>query len=103
MLTSTGDFTLRDPMSFIFPLNGEKAWRGWPQSEEFEALRSKWPDTATLEERQELAKQMQRVWWDYVPQIFLCQTLAFAARNKSLVDMINFPAPAVAMWNMRKV
>ncbi|WP_246776939.1 ABC transporter substrate-binding protein [Microvirga sp. VF16] len=103
-ITSGTDFTMGDPLGpSAFRLNGEKAWYGWPQDDKYEALRAKWPDVETQEKRMELAREMQRIWWDYVPQVFLCQTTAPSARNKSLVDMINSPAPEVAMWNMRKV
>ncbi|TIU50128.1 MAG: ABC transporter substrate-binding protein [Mesorhizobium sp.] len=103
-ITSGIDFTMGDPLGpSAFRLNGEQAWFGWPQNDEYEALRTKWPDIERQEERMELAREMQRIWWDYVPQVFLCQTLSPSARSKSLVDLISSPPPEVAMWNMRKV
>ncbi|MCA1444156.1 ABC transporter substrate-binding protein [Ensifer sp. IC4062] len=104
LITYFSDFEIRDPMATsLMLMNGEKAWYGWPQNEEYEALRAKWPDTETQEERKELAREMQRIWWDYVGVVFLCQTLTPTARSKSLVDMIRFPSIERPMWNMRKV
>ncbi|MER9826563.1 ABC transporter substrate-binding protein [Mesorhizobium sp. M0115] len=98
------DFSWRDPLSSpILSMNGRKAYYGWPQSDEYEALRNKWPDTKTMEERQELAREMQRVWWEQVAMVFLGQTLVPSVRRTSLVDMVNFPAQILPMWNMRKV
>lgn len=103
-ITTYSDFELGNPMSTpLFLMNGERAWYGWPKNDEYEALRAKWPDTETLEERKKLAREMQRVWWDHVGVAYLCQTSAPAARSKSLVDMIMSPSPERAIWNMRKV
>ncbi|MBY3298895.1 ABC transporter substrate-binding protein [Rhizobium laguerreae] len=103
-ITTFSDYEMRDPMATsLFVMKSEEAWYGWPQNDEFEVLRSKWPRTETKTERQALTREMQRIWWDYVPIVFLCQTKAPAARNKNLVDMISAPAPERAIWNMRKV
>lgn len=103
-ITNFSNFELGNPMSAsLFLMNGEKAWYGWPKNDEYEALRAKWPDTETLEERKKLAREMQRVWWDHVGVVYLCQTAAPAARSNSLVDMIKSPSPERAIWNMRKV
>jgi len=101
-ITYFSHFSFRNPLgSVLFVMNEAQGYYGWPKSDEFEALRAKWPNTET-HARMELAREMQRIWWDYVPQVFLCQTLAPSARNKSLVDMINSPSPERAIWNMQK-
>ncbi|MCW1413831.1 ABC transporter substrate-binding protein [Rhizobium sp. 1AS13] len=102
-ITTTTDFSMRDPLTWsIFVMDGDNGWYGWPKNDEYEALRAKWPDIETLEERKELAREMQRIWWDYVGVVYLCQTLAPAARRTSLVDMINSPSSEVIMWNMHE-
>ncbi|WP_339073401.1 ABC transporter substrate-binding protein [Sinorhizobium meliloti] len=83
------------------PMNGEKAWFGWPQNEEYEALRLKWADVETLEERKALARKMQRIWWDYVPQVLVGQAFGPIARSKALTGLIGAPG-LVPMWNMQK-
>ncbi|MBM2716239.1 ABC transporter substrate-binding protein [Mesorhizobium caraganae] len=83
------------------PMNGEKGWFGWPQSGEYEALRVKWADVETLEERKALARKMQRIWWDYVPQVLIGQSVVPIARRKTLTGLIGVPA-WIPFWNMQK-
>lgn len=102
-ISGASDFTFGDPISAAFlQMNGEKGWYGWPQSNEYEALRAKWADVETLDQRKELAREMQRIWWNQVGFVFLCRTLAPIARSISLLDMVSSPAPGVALWNMRE-
>ncbi|MHC2303254.1 ABC-type transport system substrate-binding protein [Rhizobium mongolense] len=57
-ITSDSDYLQGDPTTAIFlNASGEKAWFGWPKNDEYEALRAKWPDVETLEERKELARR----------------------------------------------
>ncbi|WP_192249582.1 ABC transporter substrate-binding protein [Mesorhizobium silamurunense] len=86
---------------FTLQMSGEKAWYGWPQNDEYEALRVKWADVETLEERKALARQMQRIWWEYVPQVLLGQIVVPIARRKNLTGLIGVPA-WYPMWNMQK-
>ncbi|MES0157045.1 ABC transporter substrate-binding protein, partial [Mesorhizobium sp. M0018] len=81
---------------------GAKGWRGWPQNDQYEALRTKWADVGALEERKALARKMQRIWWDYVPQVPLGQHVVPIARRKTLTGLIGMPQ-IVPMWNMQKV
>ncbi|MER9585766.1 ABC transporter substrate-binding protein [Mesorhizobium sp. M0276] len=87
--------------SSTLPMNGEKGWFGWPQNDEYEALRAKWADAETLEERKALARKMQRIWWDYAPQVLLGQFVAPIARRKTLTGLIGVPG-LIPMWNMQK-
>lgn len=100
-ITSQSDFSLRDPITPFLLANGDKAWYGWPKNDEYEALRSKWPDAETLEDRKALARKMQRVWWDFVGAVFLGQTVSPIARRKTLTGLIGMPE-IVPMWNMQK-
>ncbi|RUW46148.1 ABC transporter substrate-binding protein [Mesorhizobium sp. M1A.F.Ca.ET.072.01.1.1] len=85
----------------ILQMNGSKAWYGWPQNDDYEPLRTKWVDLETLEERRALARKMQRIWWDYVPQVLLGQYVQPIARRKTLISIIGFPS-YVPFWNMQK-
>ncbi|WP_031248262.1 ABC transporter substrate-binding protein [Mesorhizobium sp. LNHC229A00] len=102
-MTTDTDFLMSDPTSEIFMnAGGEKAWYGWPSNEEYEALRAKWPDVGTLEERKMLARQMQKIWWDFVGDIRLGQELRAVARRKELTGVVEMPINRVALWNMEK-
>ncbi|MFC0810322.1 ABC transporter substrate-binding protein, partial [Ensifer sp. P24N7] len=69
-ITDDSDYLQGDPTTAIFlRANGDNAFRGWPRNDEYEALRAKWPDVETLEERKALAREMQRIWWDFVGDI----------------------------------
>ncbi|MER9763423.1 ABC transporter substrate-binding protein [Mesorhizobium sp. M0138] len=101
-ITSATGFELGNPLTAPYlSANGDKGWYGWPKSDEYEALRAKWPNVATLEERQALAREMQRVWWDYAPQVLLGHVVSPIARRKTLTDLISTPS-LIPMWNMQK-
>lgn len=85
----------------LFLANGDKAWYGWPKNDEFEALRAKWTTVATFEERKTLAREMQRVWWDFVGLVFYGASTSPVARRASLTGLIGTPF-IVPMWNMQK-
>ncbi|WP_095205128.1 ABC transporter substrate-binding protein [Mesorhizobium carmichaelinearum] len=100
--TSDSDFVLGNPLSAPYlAANGDQAWYGWPKSDEYEALRAKWADVETLEQRKALARKMQRVWWDFVGDVRLGQVVTPIARRKTLTGLIEMPQ-LIAMWNMQK-
>ncbi|TIQ62068.1 MAG: ABC transporter substrate-binding protein [Mesorhizobium sp.] len=100
--TDSSDFSFRDPIStgYLAPI-GEKGWYGWAKSDEYEALRAKWLDVETLEERQALARKMQRVWWDFAGTVFVGTYVKPIARRKTLTGLIGVPG-MIVMWNMQK-
>ncbi|MBM2716079.1 ABC transporter substrate-binding protein [Mesorhizobium caraganae] len=104
-MTSSSDSIgeIGDPISAAFlGANGEKGWYGWPQNDEYEALRAKWADVNTIEDRKALARQMQHIWWDFVVGfVFLGQYVAPIARSKTLTGLIEMPL-LTPMWNMQK-
>lgn len=101
-ITAEIDFSLGNPLGTPFLLaNGEQAWFGWPESKEYEALRTKWADVGSLEERRALARNMQKIWWDFVGDIRLGQFIAPIARRKTLTGLIGMPQ-IFPMWNMQK-
>lgn len=102
-MTNESDYDRSTPVSNpTLSANGEAGWWGWPKSDEYEALRARWADVETLEERQALARQMQRIQWDIVGTVLLGSALAPIARRKTLTGLIEMPA-LTAMWNMQKV
>ncbi|RUV32793.1 ABC transporter substrate-binding protein [Mesorhizobium sp. M5C.F.Ca.IN.020.32.2.1] len=101
-ITSVSDFGLTVPHTAAYlTANGEEGWFGWPKNDEYEALRVKWADAGTLEERQALAREMQRIWWDFVGFVFLGQVVSPIARRKSLTGLIGVP-DYFLMWNIQK-
>ncbi|MER9436123.1 ABC transporter substrate-binding protein [Mesorhizobium sp. M0618] len=101
-ITSDGDFGHRTPLeSPLFTANGENAWFGWPKNDEYEALRAKWADVETLDERKALARKMQRLYWNFVGGVFLGVYTTPIARRKELTGLIGMPN-WLPMWNMQK-
>ncbi|MBY3490111.1 ABC transporter substrate-binding protein [Rhizobium laguerreae] len=88
--------------STTLPMSGETGWYGWPQDDEFETLRAEFANLETLEERKAVARKLQRIWWNYVPEVLLGQSTGPVARRKSLTGLIGLPA-ILPYWNMQKV
>ncbi|MBM2715752.1 ABC transporter substrate-binding protein [Mesorhizobium caraganae] len=102
-ITSEADYSLSNPLgSPLLLANGDNAWYGWPKSDEYEALRAKWADVNTIEDRKALARQMQHIWWDFVGDVRLGKYLSPVARRKTLSGLIGVPVQLVPMWNMQK-
>jgi peptide/nickel transport system substrate-binding protein len=102
-ITSESDYSRGDLSSASSLMaNGEKGWFGWPKSDEYEILRSKWVDAETLDERQALARKMQHIAWDLAGTVLLGKVLSPIARRKTLTGLIGMPE-IVPMWNMQKV
>ncbi|RWO18298.1 ABC transporter substrate-binding protein [Mesorhizobium sp.] len=103
-ISDWSDAQFDNPISMPLLLaNGADAWYGWPKNDEYEALRAKWADVETLDERQALAREMQRLAWDFVGTVMLGQSLAPIARRKSLTGLVHVPTAVYPMWNMQKV
>lgn len=99
-------YTLGNPIAPIsagfLVANGEKgAYYGWSKNDEYEALRVKWADVETLDERKALARKMQGVWWDFVGSVLLGQSQQVSVRRKTLTGLISVPS-LIPMWNMQK-
>ncbi|MER8923825.1 ABC transporter substrate-binding protein [Mesorhizobium sp. M0802] len=76
---------------------------GWPKNDEYEALRAKWAEVETLDERLALAREMQRLAWDFVGTVMLGNYVDPIARRKSLIGLVQVPSVYYPMWNMEKV
>ncbi|TIV74169.1 MAG: ABC transporter substrate-binding protein, partial [Mesorhizobium sp.] len=102
-ISSWDDYSIGSPITSSFALaSGDKAWYGWPQNDEYEALRATWADVETLEQRKALARKMQGVWWDFVGGVLLGGSVSPTAHRKALTGLIEVPSGLVCMWNMRK-
>jgi len=101
-VTGDSDYSHSDPIGLAtFQANGTKGWYGWPKSDEFEALRAQWADTDTLDERKALARQMQKVFWDFVPTVLLgrySQPVAYRSNVKGFIGMPEI----IPFWNVEK-
>ncbi|MGR4932787.1 ABC transporter substrate-binding protein [Bradyrhizobium sp. CAR08] len=99
----TNDLSLGDPIATgaIFAANGDNAWYGWPKNAEFEILRTRWIDIESIEDRKALARDMQRVWWDFVGSVLLGQIVLPVAHRKPLTGL-DMTASFITMWNMQK-
>lgn len=101
-ITSESNFSRNDPIGTSdLAMNGDKGWYGWPKSDEYEALRSKWTDVETLDDRKALARKMQQLAWDLTPEVLLGRVVTPIARRKTLTGLIGMP-DYVPMWNMQK-
>lgn len=102
-ITSGSDYSRSQPVANITMVaNGESAWYGWPNNDEYEALRAKWSDAGSLDERKTLARKMQQVYWEsVVGSVLLGQYSNPIARRKTLTGLIA-PLDSVAMWNLQK-
>ncbi|QPB24704.1 ABC transporter substrate-binding protein [Rhizobium sp. 007] len=101
-ISDQSDYALGNPIGSPFLVaSGDDAWYGWPKSDEYEALRAKWADVETLDQRKDLARQMQTVWWDFVGDMRLGQNSQPIAYRKALTGLIGMPQ-ILPMWNLRK-
>ena len=101
-VTWDSDYSHSDPIGLAtFQANGADAWYGWPKSDEFEALRGKWADAGTLDEQKALARQMQKVWWDFVPTLLLGRFLQPVAYRSNVKGFIGMPE-IIPFWNVEK-
>ncbi|WP_027163765.1 ABC transporter substrate-binding protein [Mesorhizobium sp. WSM1293] len=103
LISDWPEFAMGDPISnVLLSANGDKAWYGWPKNDEYEALRARWADVATLDERKALAREMQRSWWDFTGFVLLGQSVRPIAHRKTLTGLLDTPGGYLPMWNMAK-
>ena len=80
--------------------NGDKAWFGWPNDPEMEAMRTAWMDSTDAAEQKRLDQAIQLRAFETVPFIPLGQYLPPAAWRKSLTGMLKGATPV--FWNVAK-
>ncbi|TIM16796.1 MAG: ABC transporter substrate-binding protein [Mesorhizobium sp.] len=100
-ITAETDFSRTDPIGNpTLSANGENGWAGWPKSDEYEALRAKWPNV-NPPERKVLARKMQQLAWDFAGTVFLGEAVSPTASRKAITGLITFP-DCHPLWNMHK-
>ena len=80
---------------------GENAWFGWPEDARHEELRDAWAAAPTLEERQEIARQLQENSYRIVTQCIFGQWVSPVAYRTTLSDIVAIPE-VIPFWNMKK-
>jgi peptide/nickel transport system substrate-binding protein len=101
-VTGDSDYSHSDPIGLsTLMANGLNSWYGWPDNKDYEALRTKWADAETLEERKQIARQMQRLAWDFVPTVLLGQYVSPVAYRANVHGFIGMPE-IIPFWNVQK-
>jgi peptide/nickel transport system substrate-binding protein len=80
--------------------NGTKAWAGWPDVPEIEALRVKYAQAADPAERKQIAARIQKLAIDEGVVAPLGQFQIPAAYSTRLSGIL--PAPVTVFWNLKK-
>lgn len=80
--------------------NGEKAWAGWPNVPEIEALRMKYAQVTDTAERKQLAAQIQKLAIEEGIVAPLGQFQIPAAYSSKLTDIVE--APVTLYWGLKK-
>ena len=101
-ITLDSDYSHGEPLTTSFLLaNGDKAWYGWPKDEQYEALRAKYADAPSPDDRKALARQMQARWWDFVGAVYIGARQTPVAFRKNITGFIGIPE-VIPMWNVQK-
>lgn len=79
---------------------GDKAWFGWPQDDEIEALRAEFINAASDEDRLDIAKRIQIHAMDNVSYLPLGQFFSPHARSTKLENMVM--SPVQVFWGVTK-
>jgi peptide/nickel transport system substrate-binding protein len=80
--------------------NGRRAWFGWPEDPEMEAMRDRWMESTDEAELQRLNQRVQARAFETVPFIPLGQYLPSAAWRSNLDGILKGPVPV--FWNVTK-
>jgi peptide/nickel transport system substrate-binding protein len=100
--TTVTGITFSDPISFTGQAAaGETSWFGWPTDPTQEKLRDKWATAPSLAERKEVAKELQKNGWNYVPHVILGQFFRNSAWRNNVRGVLGMPE-VVPFWNMEK-
>jgi peptide/nickel transport system substrate-binding protein len=92
---------MANPITFVgHAATGDAAWFGWPKNALHETLRDKWA-SANPEDRLEVAKEIQRNAWDFVPSVYLGQWTQPAAWRNNVKGVIGMPE-VIPFWNIEK-
>ncbi len=102
-ITASTSYSLANPVANAgHSATGEKAWFGWPENPKIEAMRDEWAAAPTLEERQGVARRMQREAWEFGQHAYLGQFFRASSWRKNVRGIIGMPE-LVPFWNIEKV
>ncbi len=76
----------------------DKAWFGWPCSEQMEKLRTEWVRTIDPVKRKQLAEEIQKLAFDEVPYVPWGQWVLPSAYRKNVRGVLQFGAQL--LWNI---
>ena len=100
--TSSGGLANANPyMIGGMATTGDKGWFGWPSDEKNEALRTRWVNAGSLDERKAIARELQANAWDIVPHMYYGQWRQPAAHRKNVTGWLKVPE-AIPLWNVSK-
>jgi peptide/nickel transport system substrate-binding protein len=80
--------------------NGRRAWFGWPDDPQMEAMRDRWMEISDEAELRRLDREIQARAFETVPFIPLGQYLPSAAWRTNLSGLLKGPVPV--FWNVTK-
>jgi peptide/nickel transport system substrate-binding protein len=81
--------------------NGPAGWNGWPVNAAMEQLRDAWFDAPDLPAQKKICEDMQRLAFQDVPFIPVCQTFAPTAFRSDLTGFMRTATPS--FWGVRRV
>ncbi|WP_249159553.1 ABC transporter substrate-binding protein [Bradyrhizobium tropiciagri] len=81
--------------------NGKRAWFGWPDDPQIEAMRDAFARATSADEQKKLALEIQKRAYEQVIYLPLGQFRLPSAWRKSLAGVLDGPAPPV-FWNVDK-
>jgi peptide/nickel transport system substrate-binding protein len=81
--------------------NGDKAWFGWPNDPQMEALRDQWFEAPTLAAQQKITTDMQLLAFKDVPFVPVGQWQVPTAHRKDLTDFVK--CGFMVFWGVRRV
>ncbi|OCK58377.1 ABC transporter substrate-binding protein [Bradyrhizobium sp. LMTR 3] len=105
VFTSTAPgFFLGNPLFSYHQANGEKGWFGWASDSKNEELRNRWVLAETVEERREVAREMQENEWNFVPQVLFGRWLQPVVMRVNIkgVQPNTFSWASPVWWNVEK-
>lgn len=98
-------FFIGNPLFSYHQANGEKGWFGWPTDPKNEELRNQWQLAETIEERRQIAREMQENEWTFVPHVLFGRWLQPAVMRANIkgVQPNTFSWSSPVWWNVEKV
>jgi peptide/nickel transport system substrate-binding protein len=84
----------------VLRANGAKAWFGWPNLPELQALNNAWVDAPDLAARKRIAAELQRVALDQVPYI---PTGQYFSRTACRRDVTGILPGQFVFWNVKRI